>query len=77
MIGYVAEVIRTRPLDVRITAMGPQKGKWRGVINIHDETGRFSSRLHMSDQEYDTRKKAIAAMDYITKQVTRKKRMGQ
>lgn len=67
-LGYVGVMIRERPLDVRCTAVGPEDGMWRGVINLHGEDGRFANRLHLSDEEFPTKKKAIDAMSYVVKQ---------
>ena len=69
MIGYAAKVIRERYMDVRCTAVGPENGQWRGVINLHDKRGRFASRLWLSDQEYPSKQDAIDAMNYIVKNV--------
>jgi hypothetical protein len=67
MIGYAAKVIRERYKCVRCTVVGPENGQWRGVINLHDERGRFASRLWLSDQEYPSKQEAIDAMNYIVK----------
>jgi len=64
----IAETIRRRPRDVRCTAVGPEAdGRWRGVINLHDERGRFASRLHVTEPEYASSKQAIRAMDNLVK----------
>lgn len=62
MTGYVGEVIRKRSKDTRITAVGPEDGKWRGVINLHDERGRFASRIYLSEEEYESQEQAMNAM---------------
>jgi len=74
MLGHVGRTIRERLTDLRFTAVGPENGKWRGVINLHDEKGRFASRLYLSDEEYDSKAQAIRAMSYLVKQARRSKR---
>lgn len=59
------ELIKKRHKDLRYTAIGPERGMWRACINIHDERGRFASRVLLSEPDYKTKAHAIRGAQYI------------
>ena len=74
---YMRDVLRKRHKDLRYTAIGPEEnGTWRGCINIHDEKGRFASRLLLTEPEFKTKAQAIRGVKNQVSLVFRKDRVA-